>query len=202
MPVEAVIIVLAVVAVIAIAAAVWFFLRSRRTEQLREGFGPEYDRTVQETGSRGAAEKELAARRKRVEQLQIRELAPEERRHFADAWRSTQAHFVDDPGAAIGEADDLVGRLMHTRGYPVGDFEQRAADVSVDHPHVVTNYRSAHAIARRHADGGVSTEDLRQAMVHYRELFTELLETDDVPASVAHTPASDQHQHQRREVGQ
>ena len=161
----------------AVAAAAWFFLQKRRSKQLREGFGPEYDHAVREHGDRRRAESDLQERQKRVERLHIRDLSPEERARFADAWRSTQARFVDDPPATIAEADRLVGEVMETRGYPVGDFEQRSADISVDHPHVVTNYRAAHAIAGAQERGEASTEDLRQAMVHYRALFEELLES-------------------------
>ena len=109
--------------------------------------------------------------------MEIRALAPEERNRFAEAWKRTQARFVDEPSRAVGEADGLVKEVMQTRGYPMGDFEQRAADVSVDHPNVVTDYRAAHDIAARNKSGKATTEDLRQAMVHYRSLFEELLET-------------------------
>ncbi len=169
--------VLLVVALVAIAAAAWMFMQKRKTEQLREDFGPEYGRAVEEHGDRRQAESALEARRERVEQLDIRPLSPSDREGFAESWRAAQARFVDDPSAAISEADQLVGEVMQTRGYPVGDFEQRAADVSVDHPRVVEHYRAAHAIALRNEDGHADTEDLRQAMVHYRALFEDLLET-------------------------
>jgi hypothetical protein len=191
---------LVVVALVAIAAAAWFFLQKRRTEQLREGFGPEYDRTVEEVGDRRRAESELDARRKRIAALDIRPLTPDERARFADAWQATQARFVDDPDAAIGDADQLVGEVMQTRGYPVGEFEQRAADVSVDHPEVVSNYRAAHRIALDRERGGAGTEDLRQAMVHYRALFDELLETDQVQPTVTHGGTVDQRE--RKEARQ
>lgn len=176
--------VLVAVAVLAVLAALWFFLQNRRTEQLRSGFGPEYERTVHETGDRRRAESELEARRKRVEKLHIRALSPEERSRFAAAWQQTQARFVDDPAGSIEEADRLVRVVMEARGYPVSDFEQSAADVSVDHPQVVTNYRAAHAIAVAHERGEGTTEDLRQAMVHYRALFDELLEGGRVEQEV------------------
>lgn len=166
--------VVAVVVIVAIAA--YFLWQKRRTDQLKERFGPEYDRTVDEYGDRRKAEPELLARERRVKRFQITSLSDEERGRFADAWRSVQAHFVDDPGAAVAEADELVGRVMQARGYPVTDFEQQAADVSVDHPEVVSNYRAAHDIALQHGRGEADTEDLRQAMVHYRALFEELLE--------------------------
>ena len=135
------------------------------------------------SGDRGKAEAELARRAERVKALHIRPLEPAQRARFADAWRADQARFVDDPTQAVAEADRLVGELMQARGYPVGDFEQRAADVSVDHPHVVENYRTAHDIAVRQARGEADTEALRKAMVHYRALFDDLL--DSGPASDA-----------------
>ena len=163
------------VAVIGIAA--WLYLQKRKTEQLRGSFGPEYERAVHETGDRRKAEAELAERKERVERLNIRPLAPYERDEFAGRWKSAQAQFVDDPAGAIKEADRLVAEVMQARGYPVGDFEQRAADVSVEHPRVVEHYRAAHAIAQQNEAGAAGTEDLRQAMVHYRALFEDLLET-------------------------
>jgi len=172
--------VLVAIAVLAVLAAVWFFMQKRRTEHLQRGFGPEYERTVHETGDRRQAESELQARQKRVEKLHIRPLEGEERSRFAARWQQTQAQFVDDPGSSIVEADRLVGAVMEARGYPVGEFEQRAADISVDHPDVVTNYRAAHRIALEHERGEGSTEDLRQGIVHYRALFDELLQDDRV----------------------
>lgn len=168
-----VVIVCAAVVVAAVAFALWS--RRRRTHALMEGFGPEYDRTVSRSGSRTRGERELDARRKRVESLRIRELSQEDSERLRLAWRDVQARFVDDPESAIGEADRLIAEVMQMRGYPVGDFEQRAADISVDHADVVAHYRSGHAIAQRRERGeDVNTEDLRQAMVHYRELFEEL----------------------------
>jgi len=172
----ALIIILAVVALLAIGAAIWFFTQQRRTATLREHFGPEYDRAVQESGGRRRAEEELAGRQERVAQLHIRSLPAADRSRFADTWRSTQARFVDDPPGAIGDADRVIAEVMQARGYPVGDFEARAADLSVEHPQVVSNYRAAHRLAELNARGQASTEDLRQAMVHYRSLFEELLE--------------------------
>jgi hypothetical protein len=167
----------AVVAVVALLV-LWAASRKRRTSHLREGFGPEYDRTVEEAGSRRAAESELSEREKRREELDIRPLAPGTRDRFADRWRTVQERFVDDPNGAVGDAHVLVIEVMRERGYPTDDFEQRAADVSVDHPHVVENYRSAYDISRRSENGEAETEDLRQAMVHYRALFDELLEAE------------------------
>ncbi len=172
-------IVVVVVLLIAIGLAAWMLMQRRRSEELRERFGPEYTRAVEELGDERRAEAELAAREKRVEHFDIRPLIPQEHERFAQAWRSTQARFVDDPTAAIKEADRLVADLMRTRGYPTGDFEQRAADISVDHPAVVENYRAARNIAIANERGEASTEDLRKAMVHYRALFADLLETSE-----------------------
>src|ERR671930_644398 len=138
-------IVIAIAAVVVLALVVWSAVRTRRTRTLKEGFGPEYDRTVADSPSKREAEAELAGRQKRREELDIRPLDPDARERYAEEWQATQARFVDDPGGAIGEADVLIQRVMRERGYPVEDFEQRAADVSVDHPEVVNNYRAAHA---------------------------------------------------------
>lgn len=173
---DATLIIAALVIIAILIAAVWWYSMRQRSAKLRERFGPEYERTVAEKGDTRRAEDELTDRQKRVSQLDIRPLAADERRRFNDEWRAVQARFVDDPSTAVGDADTLVGRVMEARGYPVGDFEQRAADVSVDHPTVLEHYRAAHEIALRHAQGQASTEDLRQAMVDYRALFAELLE--------------------------
>ena len=164
-----------VVLVVAIAIGAWLYLRKQRTDRLRARFGPEYDHVVQERGDQKRAEAVLEMRQKRVERLIIRPLSPADRERFAELWRSTQARFVDDPRAAIAEADALVCDVMNTRGYPVGEFEQRAEDVSVDHPLVVENYRTAHDIAMREPAGATDTEELRKAMVCYRALFDDLL---------------------------
>ena len=167
------------VAIIIVGGIVaWSAMQRRRTERLTERYGPEYQRTVETTGDQREAERELEARQKRVEGLEIRRLSNDERDEYLACWKETQARFVDDPPAAISEADGLVQDVMQARGYPMVDFEQRAADISVDHPHVVEEYRAAHAIAEKDVAGGVETEDLRQAMVHYRALFDDLLETD------------------------
>ena len=165
------------VALILIGAVAWFALARRRSQQLRQRFGPEYDRTVSNEGNIRKAEAALEARAKRVEALHIRSLSPSDSARFDASWRAVQARFVDDPRGAVTEADKLVGEVMTARGYPVGDFEQRVADISVDHPDVVMNYRAAREIAMQHAQGKASTEDLRQAMVHYRALFRDMLET-------------------------
>jgi hypothetical protein len=161
----------AIVVLLVIVAAV----RARRTRRLREGFGPEYDRAVESTGDRSAAEQELQERRERREQLDIRELSPGARERYVEEWRTVQGRFVDDPGGAVGDADRLVQDVMGERGYPTDDFDQRAADVSVDHPHVVEHYRAAHAVWAANERGDATTEDLRQSLVHYRALFDELL---------------------------
>jgi hypothetical protein len=171
-------IVLLVLLVVVAAGAL--YLQQQKTRQLRAHFGPEYERSVREVGDRRRAEAELKGREERVAHLDIRPLASEDCAHFANAWRSVQALFVDDPERAIAEADRLVTEVMRKRGYPIADFEQRAADISVDHPRVVENYRAAYAIARRREQGQASTEDLRQAMVHYRTLFEDLLEAEPV----------------------
>jgi hypothetical protein len=172
-----VVIVIAAIVIVALATAM--ITGRRRTERLQGRFGPEYDRTVEEADGRRAAERELTEREKRRAELDIRPLAPGARDRYAEEWRVVQQHFVDDPNGAIGEADALVTRVMRDRGYPTDDFEQRAADVSVDHPDVVGHYREAHDISLRNDRGDVSTEHLRQAMVHYRALFEDLLESDD-----------------------
>ena len=173
-----VVIVLVIALVAALAAAVWLYMRNKRTEALQDRFGPEYDRALSAHHDQGKAERELKEREERVDHLDIRPLDREERDRFADRWRTVQAQFVDDPTGATDEADQLVGEVMATRGYPVGDFEQRAADVSVNHPRVVEHYRAAHEIALQNADGNADTEELRQALVHFRALFEDLLEVD------------------------
>jgi hypothetical protein len=165
-------------AIIIIAGIAWLVMRQRNSAHLQERFGPEYDRTAQDLGDRRKAEAELREREKRVEKLHIRELDPADRDRFANSWNTVQAHFVDDPGSAIGEADRLVKDVMDLRGYPVSTFEQQAADISVDHPQVVNNYRAARDIVVRNEQRQATTEDLRQAMVHYRTLFAELLGSD------------------------
>jgi hypothetical protein len=173
---------LIVIAVVAAVAVVWFVLRQKRSERLRRHFGPEYERAAREMGDVRRAEAALEARAKRVERLHIRPLTPEDRTRFSASWQDVQRRFVDDPEGAATEADRLVGEVMAARGYPIGDFEQRADDVSVDHPHVVWHYRAGREIAQRHARGEATTEDLRQAMVHYRALFDDLLGGTTEPA--------------------
>jgi FtsZ-interacting cell division protein ZipA len=171
----AIVLVIAIIIIAAIVLALWIYSRRRRSAELRERFGPEYERAVDEYGATGRAEKVLTERAERVERLHIRALSADESARYAAEWRTVQARFVDDPEVAIAEADRLVGEVMQARGYPVGNFEQRAADVSVDHPQVVEHYRAAHHLAGQSAKGQATTEDMRQAMVHYRQLFDELI---------------------------
>ncbi len=168
------------VAVVAIAALVFVLARRRRTAHLKERFGAEYERTLTADGK--DAEAHLAEREKRVEKLQIHAVPPEMRQSFASSWQADQARFVDEPEAAVAEADALVQRVMAARGYPTGSVEQRGSDISVDHPGVMQNYRAAHAFALKRERGEASTEDLRQAFVHYRALFDELLDVPGVAA--------------------
>jgi hypothetical protein len=163
-------------AVVVVAALLWVVASWQRRRALQGRFGPEYERTVGDRENRREAEAELAERVKRREQLDIRPLSPAARKGYLDRWTTVQAEFVDDPSGAVAGADGLVREVMAERGYPVADFEQRVADVSVDHPHVVEHYRTAHGIADRAATGGADTEELRQAMHHYRALFDDLLE--------------------------
>jgi hypothetical protein len=177
-------IVIVAIIVIVLVVAGLLLTRQRRSQQLKQGFGPEYDRAVEERGGdRRAAEAELQERRQRREKFEVRELEPAARDRYAERWRTAQRRFVDEPGPAVGEADALVMEVMRDRGYPVADeFEQRAADVSVDHPQVVEHYRAAHGISARATAGEATTEDLRQAMVHFRALFVELLGAEEQPA--------------------
>lgn len=171
--------------VMILALVAWSAYAGRRRRRLQDRFGPEYDRTVADAPSRREAESELTERQKRREELQVRPLAPESRDRYASRWHNTQARFVDEPEEAVGEADSLIQEVMRERGYPVEDFDQRASDLSVDHPEVISNYRAAHGISVANERGKASTEDLRTAMVHYRALFVELLETE--PAQVSRT---------------
>jgi len=170
----------ALVAVAAILAAVWMYLQKKQTARLHSRFGPEYDRLAEVEGGRRRTEKTLNEREKRVEKFNLFPLSPENRDLFARAWQQAQAGFVDDPRSAVANADRLVTEVMSARGYPMGDFEQRAADISVDHPLVVKNYRVAHEIALRDTGGETSTDDLRTALLHYRMLFEDLLEVQVV----------------------
>src|SRR5262249_25338615 len=162
-----VMIVVLVIALIAIAAIVWGITRRHRSQKLREHFGPEYDRVVHREGDVRKGEGVLEFREKRHDKFSLRPLSTADRSNFLYRWNDVQSRFVDDPQGAVPLGDALVRDAMQARGYPMGDFDQRASDISVDHPGVVENYRAAHAIALRHSKGQASTEDLRQAMVHY-----------------------------------
>jgi hypothetical protein len=172
-------IVIALVAIVVVAGIVWSAVSSRRRSRLQEGFGPEYDRVVDDAPSRREAESELRERQARREEFDIRPLPAASRDRYLRSWEAAQARFVDDPEGAVGEADSLIQSVMRERGYPVDDFDQRSADLSVDHPDVVEHYRDGHALATRRDDGGDRTEAQRQAMVHYRVLFEELLVAED-----------------------
>lgn len=175
-----ILIVVVVVAVLVAAVVAFLLSRKRRSLRLRERFGPEYDRVLRQEGDARKAEGVLEFREKRREKFKINPLTPADRSSFATRWSEVQARFVDDPKGAVTVADGLVTEVMQKRGYPIGEFEQRAADISVDYPMVVENYRAAHGIAMRHSAGQSSTEDLRQAMVHYRALFQELLDEPEI----------------------
>jgi hypothetical protein len=174
-----------VIVVIVVLVAVLLGQR-RRTQRLQDQFGPEYRRTVARTGDQRAAEADLSARQQRRRELDIVALEPAVRDRYLEAWRATQGRFVDDPAGATREADSLVAQVMRERGYPVDDFDQRAADVSVDHPRVAENYRAAHAIYQANEQGLAGTDDLRQAFVHYRSLFAQLLDVEGDDREEAH----------------
>jgi hypothetical protein len=172
---------IAIAVIVVIALIVWRAVSARRTRTLQERFGPEYDRTLERADGRRAAEADLAGRAKRREELDIRPLSPAARERYLDDWRTVQARFVDDPAGAVGQADTLIQSVLRERGYPVDDFEQRAAGISVDHPKVVENYRAGHRLSRG------DTEEQRQAMVHYRSLFEELVD-DGADAALQRDP--------------
>lgn len=172
------IVVIAVVLVV--AGVVWFLVNRAKSQALQRDFGPEYERTMARAGDRGLAESDLQERRERVSSLDLRPLSAPDHDRYKSEWTKVQAAFVDRPSEAVTDADELIQRVMATRGYPVADFDRRAADVSVEHPAVVENYRSAHSIAVKEAggEGDGDTEALRKAMVYYRSLFDELLVID------------------------
>jgi hypothetical protein len=173
-----------VAAVIVLAVVIWRAMTARRSRHLQDRFGPEYNRTLDSSDSKRDAEAELRAREERREQLDIRPLPTAARDRYVDEWQRVQALFVDDPQGAVHDGDMLIQSVMRDRGYPVDDFEQRSSDISVDHPKVVENYRQGHQLANASARGDGTTEDLRQAMRHYRALFEELVdETADTPLS-------------------
>ena len=168
--------IVAIAVAIAALAVVWVYTTTRRRARLRARFGPEYERALHDTGSERRTEAVLADREQRVSTYRIRTLSADERAKFANAWNRVQATFVDDPAAAVTDADMLVNDVMTTRGYPMSDFDKRAEDLTVEHARVVHHYRAARDIAARHSRHEASTEDLRQALVHYRELFADLLD--------------------------
>jgi hypothetical protein len=172
-------IVIGMVVAIVVLGVLISALRTRRSHSLQDQFGREYDRTVDKAGGRREAERELVERQKRHDELELRPLSPDARERYLQRWQATQGRFVDDPTGAVSEADELVQRVMRDRGYPVDDFEQRAADISVEHPELVEKYRTADGIARASERGEASTEDLRHSVRHYRALFVELLDADD-----------------------
>jgi len=177
-------VILAIVLFVALTAAIaaFFARRQRQSQRLKQRFGSEYGRAVSELGSRARAESELKLREDRVGHLNITTLAPADAARFAQAWNALQARFIDNPKGVVVAADNLVTELMVKRGYPMGDCEHRAADISVDHPGVVATYRAAQLIASRDERGEADTEELRKAVVHYRTLFDELLEVKPVKA--------------------
>lgn len=174
--------VIAVVVVLIVALVVIGAARARRRAELKRRFGPEYDRTVEEAG-RGKGERRLTERAERRDQFETKELSPEVRQRYSAAWRDTQARFVDAPADAVQEADVLVSRVMRDCGYPVEGFDDRSDFVSVDHPHLAEDYRAAHRVAVAETKGKVTTEDRRQAMVHFRSLFSALLGEDEVDSA-------------------
>jgi hypothetical protein len=180
-------IVIGVVVALVILGVFASVLRTRRSRSLQDRFGREYDRTVDKAGGRREAEQELRKREQRHDELELRPLSADTRKRYLRQWRLTQDRFVDDPTGAVSAADNLVQQAMRDRGYPVDDFEQRAADISVEHPELVEKYRTANGIARASERGEASTEDLRHSVRHYRALFVELLEVDD-EAEEASTP--------------
>jgi len=177
-----------ILVLIAVIGAVIY--QRTKSRKLEEHFGDEYHRTVDSLGSRSKAERELEERRKRVEKLNIVPLSPDEAARFGQAWRHLQSQFIDNPKGVLADADRLVRELMLKRGYPMGDFKRRAADISVDHPQVVDHYRAAQAVALRDRNGQADTEDLRKAVVHYRALFEELLEVTPTTQPTSSTPAT------------
>lgn len=173
------VIILAVIVAFIIGALLGTLVtRQRRTKRLQEKFGPEYDRTLNELGDRRQAEHELEARLDHVKTLDIRPLLEEESERYTNEWRATQAEFVDEPLVALQKADQIIREVMKAKGYPVEDFEQRVADISVDYPDLVVDYRGLHLIAVKEDDEEVSTEEMRQAMVHGRALFENLVNKD------------------------
>jgi hypothetical protein len=188
-------ILIAVLVVVVLAVVAMMVGRSRRSARLKEHYGPEYERTVGELGEQRAAEADLLQRERKRKKLDIVELSPEARREHTEAWHKVQSEFVDAPSDAVGRAERLVTRVMRERGYPIDDFDQRAADISVDHPDIVENYRNAHSIYQSHQNGQIETEAARQAFVHYRALFDRLLGSDADAANVNDETRRQEHDH-------
>ncbi len=182
-------IILIVVILVVIAAVVYGAQVSRR-KKLQNTFGPEYDRVVADSGSRTEAEKELREREKRHASFELKPLSPESQATYSAAWEEVQIQFVDNPTEAAASADQLVTRLIEERGYPTGEYDDRLADLSVEHARTLENYRKAHEISERNSAGEADTEDLRQALVHYRALFADLLGADPVPSTATTTTES------------
>jgi hypothetical protein len=186
-----------IIVVLVIIAAIVFGVQAGRRKKLQNTFGPEYDRVVADTGSRTEAEKELRERERRHAELELKPLSPEAQAKYSAAWEEVQIQFVDNPSEAVGTADELVTRLIADRGYPTGDYDDRLTNLSVEHANTLQHYRDAHAISERNRGGEASTEDLRQALVHYRALFADLLGTNpvqtapDTSAPPSRTPADD-----------
>ena len=183
MSTTAIVIIILVAALVAAAAVIVYM--QNRSKRLQERFGPEYTRAIEETGSKRRAEAKLERVEKRVEHYAIHPLDPADSRRFQQSWQLVQAKFVDDPGGALADADELVGQVMTARGYPVAEFDQRAEEISVDHPFVVKRYRAGHEIAVRHQQGKADTEELRQAMIHYRALFGDLVGEPEMARSTS-----------------
>jgi hypothetical protein len=181
------VVIILIIVVLVIVAAIVYGLRASRRKQLQETFGPEYDRVVADTGSRSDGERELREREKRHAELELKPLSAESKATYSTAWEEVQIEFVDNPVQAVSTADDLVTRLVAERGYPTDDYDDQLANLSVDHARTLGHYRDAHAISQRSAGGEASTEDLRQALVHYRALFADLLGTDPLTTSPSAT---------------
>jgi hypothetical protein len=192
MDAQLVTLIIAVVLLALVAGGVWFYMRKRRSDRLRSHFGPEYDRTVEQFHDRDLAETELQQRAARVERYRIVPLSAEDCSRYQESWKAVQSRFVDDPPGAVEQANELINEVMGKRGYPVSTFEQAAADLSVEHPNVVSNYRAASRLAELNKRRTAKTEELRQALVYYRALFTDLLDTGSVSArrdqAVRHQP--------------
>jgi len=172
-----------IIVILVIIAAIVYGVQAGRRKKLQSTFGPEYDRVVADAGNRTEAEKELREREKRHAELELKELSPESQQRYRAAWEEVQIQFVDNPSQAVGTADELVTRLITERGYPTAKYDERLADLSVEHANTLEHYREAHEISERNAAGEASTEDLRLALVHYRALFADLLGTDPVPTT-------------------